>query len=140
MNTAVEAFIRKHLERLAMAKQEHFVYFATDGGYCKIGMTCDLERRLKELQLARPKKLQFSRILATIDRQTAFDLEYWLHAFLRRFKISGEWYDALAVNEAMEIIEPFVTDALGNQEHLDEKLENSYTEIKTMLFNLRSTK
>ncbi len=79
--------------------KERGVYFiqAGDSGPIKIGISEDIQFRLRELQVASPESL---RLLASVegDRET----EKGLHARFSAYWRSGEWFDP--VPELLEFI------------------------------------
>lgn len=55
--------------------------------YIKIGYTTDIQRRLKELQTASPKRLK---VLGTLEGGT--QLEAGLHELFKKHRVEGEWF------------------------------------------------
>lgn len=73
-----------------------YVYFITDGEFCKIGHTLDINKRLKTLQTANAKKLE---VLMKIETFDYYNLEAHLHRLFKKYKIFGEWYDIIFLFE-----------------------------------------
>lgn len=69
-----------------------YVYFISDGQYCKIGFTKNIKKRIESLQTNSPNKLQLIKYFKT---ECAKDLENFLHDLFRTKKVNGEWYDIL---------------------------------------------
>lgn len=70
--------------------QPRQVYFLECGGKYKVGVTKELDRRIRELD-CRPFKvtlLAHSRMM-----EEAFEVEQEIHEFLENKKIEGEWYN-----------------------------------------------
>lgn len=68
------------------------VYFiqASTGGPIKIGLTTDVNRRLKELQMCCPIPLQIIHVIPGGDQK----LEKQLHKSFSLHRLHGEWFDA----------------------------------------------
>jgi len=60
-------------------------------GVCKIGISADVQRRLKELQTAYPFQLQ---IWSSLEVQNPRAIEATLHKKLDDFRLFGEWFDS----------------------------------------------
>jgi hypothetical protein len=64
------------------------VYFITDGTFTKIGVTTDVDKRLKQLQTGNPNKLS---VLLIIEGD--YTIESLLHSHFYNYKKSGEWFE-----------------------------------------------
>ena len=73
-----------------------YVYFLSDGKYCKIGHTIDIEKRIKSLQTGNSTELTILKIVPTIDY---VNVEKQFHDIFSRYLINGEWYDILFLFE-----------------------------------------
>lgn len=72
------------------------VYFVTYGkkgkAPTKIGVTSNLEQRIRALQTSCPYDLKCLASLCFDDRATAYKFEHFIHKKLRRHWIRGEWF------------------------------------------------
>lgn len=71
---------------------EGYVYFISNGQYCKIGHAVDIKKRLDTLQCGSPYKLKVVKTLKSTDY---INLEVQLHNLFSKYKVLGEWYDIL---------------------------------------------
>lgn len=74
---------------------KYYVYLISDGKYIKIGITKDLQTRLRELQVANPNQLELICAIPLKSEKDARDLEERLHHEYDEFYIRGEWFDIL---------------------------------------------
>lgn len=85
---------------LSSAPRKRFrrdVYFiGTADGPVKIGMTCDVRRRLKELRTERAERLA---VLALVKDGGSF-AEMRYHSRFAPYRLSGEWYQRCPEIEA----------------------------------------
>lgn len=58
----------------------------------KIGVTSNAERRLKSLQTGSPFKLHCTALIPCKSKESAYDLESFLHKQLSRHRMEGEWF------------------------------------------------
>lgn len=73
--------------------------------YCKIGVTSDIEKRLKQLAAGSPfKAYLFSDFLFSSSTH-AFRVETESHAALRNLRVHGEWFK-IDPSVAREAIKP----------------------------------
>lgn len=72
-----------------------YLYVITigEGFPVKIGITSNLQARIRQLKTSCPKKPEFFAIHCFVDRATAYRLERAVHLFLRDLRSSGEWFD-----------------------------------------------
>lgn len=77
-----------------------------DTGYCKIGISTNLPRRLAHLQSGTPFVLSLAYEMEFADRDRAFAVERGAHQRMTGFRARGEWFfcdpqDAIAAIEAV---------------------------------------
>ena len=81
---------------LCIGKSENacpgFVYIITDGYSVKIGKSCDLEKRISQIQTGNPRRIV---LLQSIETDDMDQVEGSLHYWYARFRRSGEWFDLL---------------------------------------------
>ena len=70
-----------------------FVYFITNGIDFKIGITANIEKRLKQLQTGNSGRLSLVAAKKVKTRHAARSIEKDLHDGLSQYKKSGEWCD-----------------------------------------------
>lgn len=76
-----------------LGKVPCYVYFISDAcGHIKIGVTCDITKRLHQLQTSSPSKLQLVAYIYDENRN-ARDIERFLHYKFCNCNTSGEWFD-----------------------------------------------
>lgn len=72
------------------------VYFITygkkSGNPTKIGVTSNLERRIKTLQVSCPFDMKCTASICFDDRELAYKFEHFMHVKLRKHWIRGEWF------------------------------------------------
>lgn len=66
-----------------------YVYLFECGGKYKIGVSNDVNRRIKDLD-HRPFKVT---LISKVHSKMAYKVEGTIHALLKKHKIEGEWYD-----------------------------------------------
>ena len=80
-----------------MEKLDHLLYVITADGRpeypVKIGITTDVEKRLRQLQTASPFKLYPVFISEKLTRSEAFAFESRMHREFEPRKMSGEWFN-----------------------------------------------
>lgn len=76
----------------SLKQNEGYVYFISNGQYCKIGHAIDLKKRIDTLQCGSPYKLEIIKTLKSIDY---INLENQLHNLFSKYRVLGEWYDIL---------------------------------------------
>lgn len=74
----------------------HYVYFIEAGSFrkspVKIGVTIDIDARIKNLQTGNPYPLKCKALIECKSRKEAYNLESYLHHRLKRFRLEGEWF------------------------------------------------
>ena len=79
-------------KRLNILDDSRYIYFISDGQYCKIGYTLDIDSRIKELQTGTANNLKLLYSFKTFDYS---NIENQLHNLFKNKHINGEWYDIL---------------------------------------------
>lgn len=75
-----------------------YVYFISDNdGSMKVGVTENIDKRMKALQTGNAKPLELMYYVQTKDMKEAYELEAALHRKLKRHKIINEWFKEKAV-------------------------------------------
>ena len=84
-------------------KQQHVVYvFLTScGRYAKIGVTTDLERRVKSVQTGCPLEIRVKRIVVCDSRSEAYRLEKRLHQICADAHKHGEWFIWMKIKDRL---------------------------------------
>lgn len=70
------------------------IYFISDTKYIKIGVTNNVEKRLKELQTGNPKKLK---VIKIIYCENPYYVEKMYHELFKSKRKEGEWFDILDI-------------------------------------------
>lgn len=88
----VKAYGEKEKSELER-KKKMYLYAITNGESVKLGMSCNIESRLKTLQTSSAQKLKVSwRYFVGYDRNFAMKCEKKLHRFCSRYHQAGEWF------------------------------------------------
>lgn len=90
--TRINKVTKMEKEVALMFPQKQYVYFISDGRYCKIGVAKNVIKRLGQLQTGNSQKLN---IIKVIETHVPYLIENALHEFLKSKRINGEWYDIL---------------------------------------------
>lgn len=69
------------------------LYVIRCGDYVKIGVTNDVDKRLKQLQTGNPSQLVLEYVEARYKPEKA---EKWLHQVFQHKRINGEWFKELS--------------------------------------------
>lgn len=76
--------------------ETHYVYLVACHGpsetYVKIGLTCNLKRRISAIQTGCPLRIAHAFAIPSEHCEEARGLEKLLHMLLRPEKLQGEWY------------------------------------------------
>jgi len=88
----------------AVTGKRNFVYIIgnSDNSYIKIGVSSDVENRIKQLQTGSWSELGL--LYKSMACSNSFDIETRIHNKLKDKRIHGEWYD-LSEKEAITLIE-----------------------------------
>ncbi len=62
-------------------------------GPVKVGITTDVEKRLKSIQTGSPRRLFLGAYLSTPNREIALAMESCFHEIFDAHRMSGEWFD-----------------------------------------------
>jgi predicted GIY-YIG superfamily endonuclease len=73
---------------------------------CKIGISIDVEKRIRDLQRTSGKFLKLVRSFET-SRESMRDVESAAHAHFHEHRVSGEWFD-LSPDDAVEFLEAYL--------------------------------
>lgn len=77
--------------------ETHYVYLVACHGpsetYVKIGLTCNLKRRISEIQTGCPLRIAHAFAIPSEYWEEARGLEKLLHMLLRPERLRGEWYE-----------------------------------------------
>ena len=105
-------------------EKRHYLYALSDGEYIKIGMSCDIDKRIKTLQTGSPRDLK--KVWASYageDNKVARKQERKLHRALKPYHVTGEWFNP----ECMDIVNGW------RVRNLDAKHEEEAHEINDKL-------
>lgn len=91
-------------ERKPAKEKKHYLYAISDGENIKLGMSSNVNNRLKSLQTANPKTLSVIwKYYTGKEIKNARICEKRLHTACKRFKLNGEWFS----NDCLEVINQF---------------------------------
>lgn len=80
-------------------ERAHFqvrVYVLVCGGFFKIGIAADIQKRIAGLQTGNPQKIELFHDLSPMPRKDARRIEQTAHRRLAEFKVHGEWFACTA--------------------------------------------
>lgn len=80
---------------MARTKSTH-LYILSCGGRIKIGVTSNIDQRLKSLQTGNPEQIVVEYIE---ERKNPTKAERYLHKCFAKRRLVGEWFEDLTVNE-----------------------------------------
>jgi len=84
------------LSKKKRPKKQEYLYILSCGDLLKIGVTNNIEERIKTLQTGNPQQI----ILEHIEqRNEAYKIETYLHQQFQSFHVRGEWYKGLTVRD-----------------------------------------
>jgi len=72
--------------------REYFLYFINAGPYTKIGLATDPNKRLQEIQVGCPIKIEKFKLFVVGEEDLAFLIERRIHKYFRSKHSSGEWF------------------------------------------------
>ncbi len=70
----------------------HFVYFISQGNAAKIGYTCDVDKRVAQLQTGSPYRLKQLAVFCFETEGAARECEAWWHKVCGGGRLQGEWF------------------------------------------------
>lgn len=85
---AQDSTVQQYRERVVI----NYVYMIYGGGYLKIGVAQNPDKRLKTMQTGNPYKLRIMALIPFQSRREAFDYENELHKKFKAFHYTGEWF------------------------------------------------
>lgn len=76
------------------ADKKQYLYGISDGNMIKLGMSCDIKKRLEALQTSNPRNLKIVWEYYTGKcTKTARALERKLHRRCKKYRVRGEWFE-----------------------------------------------
>jgi len=86
----------------ALGDKMRYLYVISDGENFKIGISNQLDYRLRSLQTGNARPLK---IVAHFghEKVSANRLEFHLHKFLAKYRLVGEWFDGTALRVQMVV-------------------------------------
>jgi predicted GIY-YIG superfamily endonuclease len=79
-----------------------YVYIMCAGGYAKIGVARNPQRRLETMQTGNPYVIKILALFPLNSRAEAFAYESELHNRFREYRYIGEWFHMGGINNAMK--------------------------------------
>lgn len=80
-----------------------YLYFISDGKKnIKIGITYNIERRIKQLQTGNAQELELEHYVVLVNMTEAFELETLLHRSMAEYQIKNEWYQKKPVMKMLQ--------------------------------------
>lgn len=100
---------------MAQDKKESYIYLIFNGIETKIGVSVNVEKRLKTLQTGSASKLSLLRKYKIGDSKLAYKLEKQLHKmfFQNRCRHNGEWFEL--TNLHITVLDEWLTSILKKQ-------------------------
>lgn len=116
------------------ANQPKYLYFieATGLGEVKVGISVNPLKRANELKFARQHPMQLLGVSLGNDSLSGRSLEYWVHAFLRRDQVEGEWFSRTErLNRCLQALStpPHVHDLPSNYALVLQAVHDGRTDI-----------
>lgn len=84
--------------------EEFYIYVISTIGYCKIGMSANPKRRLKDAQTYNPHKLNLDLIVHAGSRGRAIILEEHFHDKYKKYHVRGEWFEARVLKKMIRYL------------------------------------
>jgi len=75
-----------------------FLYCIASADAVKIGITTDVDSRLKALQTANPQTLKLVDALPMISKNKAKQVEQLIHKCFKKYRLKGEWFSMEILN------------------------------------------
>jgi len=132
MKREAKKMIETHWPKIKpkVIEKRHYLYAVSDGEYIKVGMSTDVNRRIKALQTGSPRRLKkMWCCYAGEDSKEAKKQEKKLHRALKNYHVSGEWFH----KRSMKIIDGWRVRSL-NAKH-EEEAEAINTEMDGEFLN-----
>ena len=73
--------------------KEGYVYFVSDGDYIKIGISENIDSRIKGLQIGNARRLMLVEYIWFNSKSAALWAERELHEMYKNKRVLGEWFD-----------------------------------------------
>ena len=77
-------------------KKANQIYIISCGDLLKIGVTNDIDKRIKNLQTGNPKPLTLEFVQ---EKNNPYKVENYLHIRLQKHRIKGEWFEGITVHD-----------------------------------------
>lgn len=74
----------------------------------KIGITNDIDKRLKSIRTGNPEKVELMFLEELPKEIKVRDLENWLHSVFGFYRMEGEWFSGITVKEVRKKIFNFL--------------------------------
>ena len=78
-----------------------YLYIVKGADAIKIGVACNVNRRIAQLQTGNPNSLELMGLIYFPNRKMAFAKEKQLHDYFQNAKRKGEWFDAELVMQTI---------------------------------------
>lgn len=82
----------------------YFIKINRKKGPIKVGVTMDIDERLRSLQTANPYELKVLASICCKSKRHAFELEQDIHVKLKRYRVRGEWFSHEIEKEIPKIL------------------------------------
>lgn len=88
-----------HVRKKPEAVKKHYLYAISNGEQVKLGMSSDVNKRIKALQTSSPSELVllWKYYIANTPSE-AIKVEKMLHRACKEFRIRGEWFDKKCID------------------------------------------
>ena len=80
-----------------------FVYIMRAGGFVKIGMSSNPDKRRADLQTSNPETVSLVAVASCASRAVAGNLEKRLHKLFHKDRVNGEWFNDCVLDKARGI-------------------------------------
>lgn len=115
---------RRQMARSILERLERIYVFQAPTGECKIGVSCNPQKRLQTLNGAMPRG--GVRLVYQSGRtEFAYLIEKRIHAVLKDRRLNGEWFD-ISPEEAMAAIAGIDTKEMALQLRPDVRVRSGY--------------
>ena len=79
-----------------------FLYFVKCNKYVKIGITNDVEKRIKTLQTGNAENLELIRLIEIPD-EDAYKIENAIHNRLKEYRVKNEWFELKSIGDILKM-------------------------------------